>query len=81
MCGEEGDFLPMWDVLQEGFDFDGNAMGVDRKAYKHETVFIQIRALIDLFYLFVTLQRFINRLCDFFCVSCEAEVSDESFQR
>lgn len=81
MRGEESDFFPLWDVFQEGFDFERHAVGVDRKTNEHKSVFIQIRALIDLFYLFVMFQCFINRLRDFLRVSCDAEVSDESFQR
>lgn len=81
MRGKESDFFPLWDVFQEGFDFERHAVGVDRKTNEHKSVFIQIRALIDLFHLFVMFQCFINRLRDFLGVSCEAEISDESFQR
>jgi hypothetical protein len=81
VSGEKGDFFPFGDLLQEFFDFEGNTVGMGRKPNEHEVVFIQIGVLIDCFNICVTPQCIKNRLCDFFCVSCEAEVSNESFQR
>ncbi len=80
MSRKECDFFPLFDVLQEGFRFVGNAVGVDRKADEHEVVFIKLCAVLDLFELFVTLQDFVNGFCDFFCISCDAEIGDKSFQ-
>lgn len=80
VSGEKGDFFPFWDVLQEFFDFEGNTVGMDGKPNEHEVVFIQIGVLIDYINICVTPQCIKNRLCDFFCVSREAEVSNESFQ-
>lgn len=80
MRGEESDFFPLGDAFQEKFDLVGDAVGMDGKADKNEVVFIELRAFIDLLDLFVTLQSFVNRLCDLLGVSCDAVVSNERFQ-